>query len=920
MQMSSQSIPDKHEGGLVARSEWSDAFTAFFNPREHKFETVDFRLPASQANQRDYFPASVHQAINRARLAGLLGICVGIIVAIIGFIVDQLTRGLTLALYRAVDSLFNSSSFWLALIVFVFICLIFSLIAAIMVIYIAPLGAGSGIPELKSYLNGVRVPGFLAINSLFVKAIGVAFSISAGLICGKQGPMIHAGAIVGAGLSQAASSRFKWRLSSNVFKFLRTEAWKRDFTAVGAAVGVAVAFGSPMGAWMWVYEEACSHWTWDLGIITLGGCLSGAVMVRILNYLAAGIPYGFGAFSLTQFGKLVTPFDGVDFPLKDIPGFIIVGLIGGATGALLPLINKRITLFRYNHIAKPWRRIVETAIICLLTAVIRIVLPRIANDCVEVNEEIVQVLSRAPSQDQSQFICPDGQYSPWASVIYNPTDSVVRALLYTTSPDAFPAAAVAVAFVYYLVFIIWTYGIAVPAGVFFPGFLLGSVYGRLIGIAVQAIFPSRTDVSLTGYAFVGAVSALAGFTRTISVAVVALEATGSTNASFAVVFVSIISKLSADFLYKYGIYDLHINLKGIPYLSSNVEKLELYQKLQVSDVMERQVVGVRRMSRVGGLIQMLGTNDHHAFPVFLKLTNITSEAHNGDQLNPSQDFDITPPPFDEALSRASTEIEEELTRRERPSQQVKFMATTSIITPDYTGMRATIYDEGQTRLVQLTERGQVKVIAVGSGDPRSRSFLPPLDVKSYDKSPQSDHDDDNQGQEKPQSVANETEKKPSNPSSEPEIPDFELVGTIERGTLLTLLKYECDKRDGSIRNKNIPEDRDGILPREQLDAAWPNSELHKGRGEHLLLQQVRDLNITDVLVDLKPYINMDPLLMSDKAPSVSAYHLFRGTGARHILVTNMRSGRVSGIMTRKDILLSSIKEALEKLRSVKAAA
>ena len=44
-----------------------------------------------------------------------------------------------------------------------------TLLAAVLTAYIAPTAAGAGVPEIKAYLNGVDLPGFLGLNTLFVK-------------------------------------------------------------------------------------------------------------------------------------------------------------------------------------------------------------------------------------------------------------------------------------------------------------------------------------------------------------------------------------------------------------------------------------------------------------------------------------------------------------------------------------------------------------------------------------------------------------------------------------------------------------------------------------------------------------------------------------------------------------------------------
>ena len=57
----------------------------------------------------------------------------------------------------------------------------------------------SGIPEIKSTLNGVKKKEWLTFKTMLVKVLGVLGSVSASMVVGKEGPMIHTGAIVGAG-------------------------------------------------------------------------------------------------------------------------------------------------------------------------------------------------------------------------------------------------------------------------------------------------------------------------------------------------------------------------------------------------------------------------------------------------------------------------------------------------------------------------------------------------------------------------------------------------------------------------------------------------------------------------------------------------------------------------------------------------
>jgi chloride channel 7 len=67
---------------------------------------------------------------------------------------------------------------------------------------------GSGIPEIKCFLNGIDLPRVVRIKTLFCKVLGVTFSVAAGLPVGKEGPMVHSGAVVAVRTGKASRSGF----------------------------------------------------------------------------------------------------------------------------------------------------------------------------------------------------------------------------------------------------------------------------------------------------------------------------------------------------------------------------------------------------------------------------------------------------------------------------------------------------------------------------------------------------------------------------------------------------------------------------------------------------------------------------------------------------------------------------------------
>merc|ERR1740138_277183 len=110
-------------------------------------------------------------------------------------------------------------------------------IAATMVCFVEPLAAGSGIPEIKCFLNGTHLPRVLDVKTLLAKVCGIVGSVAAGMPAGKEGPMIHSGAIMGSLVARPFSDPGMMPKSF--------DRERRDFVAAGAAAGVAAAFSAP---------------------------------------------------------------------------------------------------------------------------------------------------------------------------------------------------------------------------------------------------------------------------------------------------------------------------------------------------------------------------------------------------------------------------------------------------------------------------------------------------------------------------------------------------------------------------------------------------------------------------------------------------------------------------------------------------
>jgi chloride channel 7 len=91
------------------------------------------------------------------------------------------------------------------------------------------------------------------------------------------------------------------------------------------------------------------------------------------------------------------------------------------------------------------------------------------------------------------------------------------------------------------------------------------IKGRLVGIGIAILLPNAA-INPGKYALIGAASTLGGIVRmTLSLTVIITEATGDITLGVPIMFAIMAAKLVGD-LFNEGIFDMHIQLSGIPLL------------------------------------------------------------------------------------------------------------------------------------------------------------------------------------------------------------------------------------------------------------------------------------------------------------------------------------------------------------------
>lgn len=254
----------------------------------HKFESKDFDICDSILNKATNSRKSKKEYQVREILCWLLPCVIGIIMGFTAFVVDAgIEMLVTMRFERTKENIFANGGFVLPFLVFASFSFAFTCVAGSLVAYVEPLAAGSGIPEIKTYLNGVHLPNLLHAKTFIAKLCGIVFSIGAGLIAGKEGPFVHGGAIVGSGVSGLASRTFGVRAKGKYANLFRNDVDHREFTAIGTAAGVATAFGAPIGGALFTIEEGCSFYStfifWRCFIATCTGVLTLHTLVEFRN-------------------------------------------------------------------------------------------------------------------------------------------------------------------------------------------------------------------------------------------------------------------------------------------------------------------------------------------------------------------------------------------------------------------------------------------------------------------------------------------------------------------------------------------------------------------------------------------------------------------------------------------------------------
>ena len=234
-------------------------------------------------------------------------------------------------------------------------------LTATVLVNLQPSAGSSGIPEVISYINGVKVPDNVSLQSFFVKTVGILLAVPSGLCLGPEGPAIALSAASGFQILLILRCVFP---GSSVLRALRNDRDERVLLLVGAAIGIACAFRAPIAGVMFAVEEL----PYFSSRLIFPLYLAGTVTYYILSVLYHGrvLPAAQGFTEFRVFEQCL-----LDTFIEDVVLYALLGVLGGLLGSLFNAISVRINRMRRQYInAFGWRRLLETACIGLLTTII----------------------------------------------------------------------------------------------------------------------------------------------------------------------------------------------------------------------------------------------------------------------------------------------------------------------------------------------------------------------------------------------------------------------------------------------------------------------------------------------------------------------------------------------------------------------
>lgn len=267
-----------------------------------------------------------------------------------------------------------------------------------LVIYFEPSVAGSGMPEVISYLNGVRINTYFTWRVLALKIACLTTTISAGMVTGDDGPFALVGTITAVMLNKLMGRlkfiREFFQTGQPAVDMILSKRSNHIIASTGAAAGFAAAFRAPLGGVLFVLEEAISYFHPLLILKT--------IFTTFITYMLAGwfrtIIHPGDSLNLTSFSHFRKDADcKSEFEGEDLLAYVIMGIAAGLLGSLNKFIRVTILRLHMKYLNnRPFLRILEVALVTIVTLSVMILIPAYNDECIPYARLFKHIEYRSP--------------------------------------------------------------------------------------------------------------------------------------------------------------------------------------------------------------------------------------------------------------------------------------------------------------------------------------------------------------------------------------------------------------------------------------------------------------------------------------------------------------------------------------------
>lgn len=503
----------------------------------------------------------------------------------------------------------------------------------------APAATGSGLPELKAFLNGCHMPKILQPSTLVAKAIGTMLVVTSGLPIGREGPMVHIGAALAVCLS---SIRYPGTTGRLLFE-MRSPSAQRNWVGVGAAAGVAAAFNAPLGGILYSFEEVCSHWSPRMTWLSFLCSVTVVATIDVLTASSGGFVTSDSLVNGLDMRQGIRAF----FVNGNALWIVLLGAVGGVVGAAYNLLAFRLSRTRKRILKAGWIknrhksvRVAEAAVVSILIFSLYFWVPYLTpcSECPSYDTPGCgsDIPTAANISDKSggsasgsgsdslhhrlhslrfrRWACPPGQYSELATMLHAGQEELIKHLLSRdATSNTFPTPeTIAVFLPLYFVLAVLALGLAVPAGNFIPALTIGAALGRLEASLLHRAGVLPTE-QVGHYALVGGAAALGGVTRmTMTIAVILAEVSDDVATLPACMLALAVARFVGGLLspsFDHGM----IELLRVPFLRETPPTI--FEVLTAKDVMAPRPVRLLEVTTVRDIVHTLQGSGHNGFPV-----------------------------------------------------------------------------------------------------------------------------------------------------------------------------------------------------------------------------------------------------------------------------------------------------------------